>query len=446
MGPSERSATLRPVFFVWRVSLSSRPGPPRRSNHEAEGHRRLLGRAWFWLGLLGVAWAVVVTLQTRPNSLAARASDVAAKRAGTHRVLLLGRPSDALQVLDSELRGRRSPTGAAVEVVDLRDDHASLADGLSLLEGLGTQLLPDAVRFDLLVTRHLDPAWESQLQALASAARDKNTSANGTASGETQLAGTAHRFAERCRQLRARCVVVVMEREGAHAEPRQGDLVETASLQRDGLTWLDLRAGDDDALRATVSAVTDALFRPLSSSDRGKRPDSATVTPLQKEPGGAALSSSTEVTPLEERARLRTKLSELQTLRDEMKGVITELTQQRQVAEDLEARLGRLQRGMEPSAVTALLAEADRSFSVEASGPGGLLDTAKRIDRDRERLLAPERPLAEDDDDLRSLKHELATQQEATRSLGASTAVAFRALRTLGQLRHAIRLLETRRP
>lgn len=414
--------------------------------HKSEGYRRLLGQAWVWLGVVGVASAIVFTLHMTPSSLATRASDVAAKRAGTHRVLLLGRPAGALRAMDEELRAHRSLTGNAVELVDLRDDHASLADGLSLLEGLGAQLLPDAVRIDLLVASHLDPSWESQNHALRSVASEQNPTTEGATAMESRLADTARRLAERCRQLRARCVVVMVEREPSQAEPRRASLVDTAVLTRGGLGWVDLREGNEGTRRATLSAATEELLRPVSSSSSREDAAPAMAAPLEAQHGGAALSSSTQGSHLEERARLRAKLSELQTLRDDMKRVITELTRQRRVAEELEARLGGLQRGMEPSAVTALLAEADQAFSLEASAPGGILNTAKRIDRDRERLLAPERPLPEDDDDLRALKRELATQQEATRSLGASTAVAFRALRTLGQLRHAVQLLETRRP
>lgn len=426
--------------------MSDRPGVPLESRQTAEGRRRVLGHPWVWLALLVMLMTIALTLEWTPRSLAVRATDVSAKRPGTHRVLILGRPAHALRAADKGLRERKGPKVNTLEVVDLRDDNASLADGLVLLERLGAQLLPDAVRIDLLVTNRLDPVWESQPHALRGVTNDQTPPAESAPSTEDRLVDTARRLADRCQLLRARCVVMMVQREQDDAEPRGAPHVDAAPLVGTGLTVMDLRALDEQSWRATVSAAADELLRPLSPSDglHGSAPSDA--ADLAEEPEGAALSSLTRGSPPEERARLRGKLAELQSLRDEMKGVITELTQQRRVADELEARLGGLQRGMKPSAVAALLAEADQAFSEEASAPGGILDAARRIDRTRGRLLVPEVLLPGDNEDLGTLKREVAMQQEATRTLGTSTAVAFRALRTLGQLRHAVRLLEARQP
>ncbi|MFZ9888424.1 MAG: hypothetical protein ACO3JL_13055 [Myxococcota bacterium] len=368
-----------------------------------------------------------------------------AKRPGDYRVILLGRPAPALRFSDEALRAGALAMGRKVEVVDLRVDGASLTDALSLLEGLGPQLLPDAVRLDLPVSTRVDPAFEGQLQALAPAASSRSTHTD----THGRLSLTARSLSERCHRLRARCGVVVEgERVSANANAtgKGSGHADTTSMIEGGLEVVDLRGLDEETAHETVhAAITERLTTPLSSAQG----DTAAMTPTVSALGPSSAppsAPSTKQQTDEELVRLRSKLTALHDLRDEMKHVITELTRQRQVASELEGRLGRLQRGKEPGEVSALLAEANRAFTSEASGPGGILDTAKRIDKGLEELLTPEPSLPDEDEEVRALKRELATQQDATRSLGSSTAVAFRAMRTLGQLRHAVRLLEARQP
>ncbi len=148
---------------------------------------------------------------------------------------------------------------------------------------------------------------------------------------------------------------------------------------------------------------------------------------------GSALEDASD-----EERRLALKIAALRKLRGEIQGILTSLPAQKAGAERMQAEVVQLEKGLEPAAVKRVLDDAAARLQREGPDEGSVLARAHGIDIELGRLLEKDPPGASDAGLIEALKAELAKEQHETAALGAGAAVAFRALRTLEQMKLAL--------
>lgn len=140
----------------------------------------------------------------------------------------------------------------------------------------------------------------------------------------------------------------------------------------------------------------------------------------------------------EEEQRLVKKLNGLKTIRSEMQAVLQELPARKKEAEELQADLKAIEGKLQPAIVAKVLAEAKAELDKRGAPEGSLLHRARGLDARLKPLMDKELADPKDPPEVAQLKKEVFKQQEATAALGAGTAVAFRALNVIEQMRIAL--------
>lgn len=191
----------------------------------------------------------------------------------------------------------------------------------------------------------------------------------------------------------------------------------------------------DEGQRVVGEAVYEAL-RDRAAFDAERGPPAADEP---RDPRLAALLAGTALEGAsDEERRLALRIAALRKAREELRELLTALPTQSELAERMQAEVSTLEKELSAEAVKRALDEARARLMREGPPEGSLLARAPALERELEQLLEREPPAASDGETVRALKRELLREQNATAALGTGASVAFRALRTLEEMKLAL--------
>lgn len=191
----------------------------------------------------------------------------------------------------------------------------------------------------------------------------------------------------------------------------------------------------DEGHRVVGDAVYEAL-RDMAAFDAERGP------PTAREPKDprvdALLAGSALEGASEDERRLALQIAALRKAREELRELLTSLPAHRELAERMQAEVLTLEKDLPPEAVKRALDDARARLLREGAPEGSALARAPSLERELERLLQKEPVAASDSETVRALKLELLREQSATTALATGASVAFRALRTLEEMKLAL--------
>ena len=202
------------------------------------------------------------------------------------------------------------------------------------------------------------------------------------------------------------------------------------------------------------SAAVSAACVTLMFATGCPRPVTSTEESLPPEKSSKTTAASTSK---EDSAELSAVLKAISAARERLQAVIAQVPANKDLALDLERRLGVLKNRLGDEAVKAEMTRAAQELEAAQATPKSptlddgqrravaLMETAAEVDRALQVALAPLPPAAQNASaNARDLRRSAVEQQRALQSMATATRLAFRSLTVVEQLRRAIPRLEGR--